>query len=109
MYKRGHVIALQYPMKTEELKCMGFVFIEYIDLIAIVIEDETRETVCYKQQRIMSFMKKILNITGGFWINKNNIAQVQISNLYIEKTCKVGSYFFGNGTTYPDEVRGNKN
>jgi len=29
---------------------------------------------------------------------------VQISNLYIEKTCKVGSYFFGNGTTYPDEV-----
>ena len=33
------------------------------------------------------------------------IAQVQISNLYIEKTCKVGSYFFGNGTTYEDEVK----
>ena len=33
------------------------------------------------------------------------VAQTQISNLYIEKTCKVGSYFFGNGTTYEDEVR----
>ena len=47
---------------------------------------------------------------------------VQISNLYIEKTCKVcnilqfnkillkiilkvGSFFFGNGTTFSDEVR----
>ena len=33
------------------------------------------------------------------------LVQVQISNLYIEKTCKVGSYFFGNGTTYEDEVK----
>ena len=32
------------------------------------------------------------------------LVQVQISNLYIEKACKVGSYFFGNGTTYEDEV-----
>ena len=38
-------------------------------------------------------------------IFKDVIAQVQISNLYIEKTCKVGSYFFGNGTTYEDEVK----
>ena len=38
-------------------------------------------------------------------VDQNNIAQVQISNLYIEKTCKVGSYFFGNGTTYKDEVK----
>ena len=29
---------------------------------------------------------------------------IQIQNLWIEKTCKVGSYFFGNGTTYSDEV-----
>ena len=35
---------------------------------------------------------------------KDCATQVQISNLYIEKTCKVGSYFFGNGTTYEDEV-----
>ena len=37
-------------------------------------------------------------------ISKIVLVQVQISNLYIEKTCKVGSYFFGNGTTYEDEV-----
>ena len=30
---------------------------------------------------------------------------VQASNLYIEKVCKVGSAFFGNGTTYSDEVQ----
>ena len=29
---------------------------------------------------------------------------IQIQNLWIEKTCKVGSYFFGDGTTYSDEV-----
>ena len=29
---------------------------------------------------------------------------VQTSNLYIEKTCKVGSFFFGNGTTFSSEV-----
>ena len=29
---------------------------------------------------------------------------VQTSNLYIEKTCKVGSFFFGNGTTFSNEV-----
>ena len=29
---------------------------------------------------------------------------VQTANLYIEKTCKVGSYFYGNGTTFSDEV-----
>ena len=29
---------------------------------------------------------------------------VQTNNLYIAKTCKVGSFFFGNGTTYSDEV-----
>ena len=29
---------------------------------------------------------------------------VQTSNLYIEKTCKVGSFFFGNGTTFTNEV-----
>ena len=29
---------------------------------------------------------------------------VQTANLYIEKTCKVGSFFFGNGTTFSNEV-----
>ena len=29
---------------------------------------------------------------------------IQSQNLWIEKTCKVGSYFFGNGTTFSDEV-----
>ena len=29
---------------------------------------------------------------------------VQTPNLYIEKTCKVGSFFFGNGTTFSNEV-----
>ena len=29
---------------------------------------------------------------------------VQTSNLQIEKVCKVGGYFLGNGTTYEDEV-----
>ena len=32
---------------------------------------------------------------------------VQTSNLYIEKTCKVGSFFFGNGTTFNNEVVSN--
>ena len=35
----------------------------------------------------------------------NTLISVQISNLQIEKSCKVGSYFFSNGTTYGNEVR----
>lgn len=34
----------------------------------------------------------------------NTLISVQMSNLQIEKTCKVGSYFFSNGTTYGNEV-----
>ena len=35
----------------------------------------------------------------------NTLISVQMSNLQIEKTCKVGSYFFSNGTTYDNEVK----
>ena len=35
----------------------------------------------------------------------NTLISVQMSKVQIEKTCKVGSYFFSNGTTYGDEVR----
>ena len=34
-----------------------------------------------------------------------SIFGVQVSTLYIQKTCKVGSFFFGN-KTYSAEVRG---
>ena len=34
----------------------------------------------------------------------NTLISVQMSNLQIEKTCKVGSYFFSNGTKYGKEV-----
>lgn len=34
----------------------------------------------------------------------NTLISVQMSNLQIEKSCKVGSYFFSNGTTYANEV-----
>ena len=30
---------------------------------------------------------------------------IQSQNLWIEKTCKVGSSLFGNGTTFSDEVK----
>ena len=33
-----------------------------------------------------------------------SLTGVQTNNLYLEKTCRVGSFFFGNGTTYSDEV-----
>ena len=33
-----------------------------------------------------------------------SLISVQTSNLQIEKVCKVGGYFLGNGTTYEDEV-----
>ena len=33
-----------------------------------------------------------------------SLISVQTTNLQIEKVCKVGGYFLGNGTTYEDEV-----
>lgn len=44
-------MASNYPMTREELKCMGFVFVDYTDLIVIGTEDETKESVCQKQQQ----------------------------------------------------------
>ena len=35
IYKRVHVMALQYPISTEELKCMVFVFVDDTYLIVI--------------------------------------------------------------------------
>ena len=35
----------------------------------------------------------------------NTLISVQMSNLQIEKTCKVGSYFFSNGTKFGNEVK----
>ena len=34
----------------------------------------------------------------------DRLYSIQSQNLWIEKTCKVGSYLFGNGTTFSDEV-----
>lgn len=60
MYKRDHIITLQYPMSKEELKCMGFVFVDDNDLIVIGKENGTKETVCRKQQQGMACRKSTL-------------------------------------------------
>ena len=65
MYKKGHVMALRYPMTQEELKCMGFVFVDDTDLIVIGTEEDTKESVCHKQQQAMLCWEKTLEITGG--------------------------------------------
>ena len=65
MYKKGHVMALHYPMTREELKCMDFVFADDTDLIVIGTEDDTKESVFYKQQQAMSCWGKTFEITGG--------------------------------------------
>ena len=64
MYKRGHVMSLQYPMSDEELRCMGFVFVDDNDLIIIGTEDDTTETVLRKQQKGMECWERTLEVTG---------------------------------------------
>ena len=65
MYKRGHVMSLQYTMSNEELRCMGFVFVDDTDLIVIGNKNYTKETVCRKQQQGMECWERTLEVTGG--------------------------------------------
>ena len=65
MYKKGHVMSLTYPMTSEDLQCMGFVFVDDTDLIAIGDKNDSVQEVCIKQQQGMLCWEKILEITGG--------------------------------------------
>ena len=51
MHKKGHMLKLKYRLTTEELKCMGFMFVYNAELIVIAKEDETIDDVKYRQQQ----------------------------------------------------------
>ena len=68
--------------------------------------DEDREK-CNEESKKSknSWWRKISVEPAAFFFRlASALVGVQVSNLYIEKTCKVGSAFFGNGTTFSDEV-----
>ena len=44
---------------------MGFVFVDDTDLIVIGNENDTKETVCRKQQQGMECWELTLEVTGG--------------------------------------------
>ena len=73
------------------------------------IEKEDRGTDKNDAARNIGFLRKIIGMIGiepvVIMMNLGwSMYWVQTANLYIEKTCKVGSYFYGNGTTFSDEV-----
>ena len=39
-----------------------------------------------------------------FWTVSTSMNGISCASLYFDKTCKSGSIWFGNGTSYPDEV-----
>ena len=51
MHKKEHVLELKYPLIAEELKCMGFIFVDDTDLIVIAKENETLDDVKYRQEQ----------------------------------------------------------
>ena len=73
------------------------------------IEKEDRGTDKNDEERNIGFLCKMIGKIGiepvVIMMNLGwSMYWVQTANLYIEKTCKVGSYFYGNGTTFSDEV-----
>ena len=73
------------------------------------IEKEDRGTDKSDTDRNIGFLRKMIGKIGiepvVIMMNLGwSMYWVQTANLYIEKTCKVGSYFYGNGTTFSDEV-----
>ena len=73
------------------------------------IEKEDRGTDKNDAARNIGFLRKMIGMIGiepvVIMMNLGwSMYWVQTANLYIEKTCKVGSYFYGNGTTFSDEV-----
>ena len=73
------------------------------------IEKEDRGTDKNDTARNNGFLRKMIGMIGiepvVIMMNLGwSMYWVQTANLYIEKTCKVGSYFYGNGTTFSDEV-----
>ena len=73
------------------------------------IEKEDRGRDKNDTDRKIGFLRKMIGKIGiePIVIMMNlgwSMYWVQTANLYIEKTCKVGSYFYGNGTTFSDEV-----
>ena len=43
IHKKGHVSELKFPLTNKELHCMGFIFVNDMDLIVISKENETIE------------------------------------------------------------------
>ena len=46
MHKKGHAMSLKYPITEETLLCIGFLFVDDIDLIIIGDEKEELEENC---------------------------------------------------------------
>ena len=58
-----------------------------------------------KKEGKFQFLKKISVEPCSFLFSLAwSLIGVQVSTLYIQKSCKVGSYFFGN-QTFDDEVK----
>ena len=51
MHKKGHVLELKFPLTNEELRCMGFIFVDDTDLIVIAKKSENIEDVKVIQQQ----------------------------------------------------------
>ena len=49
LHKKGHVLELKYPLTKDELRCMGFIFVDNTDLI--VIAKKTIKDVKVQQQQ----------------------------------------------------------
>ena len=57
------MLELKHPLTVEELKCIGFIFVDDEDLIVIAKENETIEDVRDKQQQGTLCWGEILEIT----------------------------------------------
>ena len=73
------------------------------------VEKEDRGMDKNNEDRNIGLLRKMIGMIGiepvVIMMNLGwSMYWVQTANLYIEKTCKVGSYFYGNGTTFSDEV-----
>ena len=51
MHKKGHALEIKYPLTTKELKCVGFIFVDDIDLTVIAREDKNVDDVIHRQQQ----------------------------------------------------------
>ena len=65
MHKRGHATSIKYPITREQLKCMGFLFVDDTELIVIGKSNDSKEQVCIKQQQGVRSLEQALQFTGG--------------------------------------------